>query len=326
MRARHKLIYVALFGLLAANHAYASCGSGACAVNTNWDEHSASQPGLSLDLRHSYSRADQLRSGTGKVAADSADSEVENLRSITKITTLTADYTPNQNWGITVNLPYVSRDHMHNLGPYAPDSLGVESFNAQAPGDIKLTGRYRMTLNEEQHSSIGIKLGTKLANGRKDVAWDGTTTIPGEVALQPGNGSTDLILGAFWNQAAPGNTLSWFAQTTLQNSVRHDDVYRPGNQINVDGGARYNVGGGLNALLQLNAQWNDADSGSSAPLTATGGANSGGNALSVTPGLSYALAAGTNVYSLVQLPIYQSVNGQQLTANYSVTAGINHRF
>ena len=325
MRIRPNVFLIAL-SILSVSQAYASCGSSACSINTNWDEHSANQPGLSLDLRQSFTRSDQLRSGSSKIAADTADAEVENLRTITKITTLMADYTFNQNIGLTVQLPYVSRDHAHNLGPYAPASLGVETFNAKALGDIKLTGRYRMTLNEEDHSSVGIKVGIKMATGRKDATWDGTTTVPGEVSLQPGNGSTDLILGAFWNQAAPGNALSWFAQAILQNSIKHDDVFRPGNQINVDGGARYNVGRSLNALLQLNGHWNAADGGSSAPLTAAGDPNSGGKAISVTPGLSYSLAAGTNVYGLLQLPIYQSVNGQQLTASNSVTIGINHRY
>jgi hypothetical protein len=35
---------------------------------------------------------------------------------------------------------------------------------------------------------------------------------------------------------------------------------------------------------------------------------------------------GTNVYGLLQLPLYQYVNGEQLTASKSVTIGINHRY
>ncbi len=167
MRHHHLRLSAVCFGILSASGAYASCGSGACAVNTNWDEHSTSQPGLSLDLRQSFARADQLRSGSNKIAADTTFAgEVENLRTITRITTLTADYTLDQNFGITAQLPYVSRDHNHNLGPYVGNvSAGVESFNAKALGDIKLVGRYRTTMNEENHSSIGIKFGLKLASG-----------------------------------------------------------------------------------------------------------------------------------------------------------------
>lgn len=327
MRHHHLRLTAICIGILSACSAQASCGSGVCAVNSNWDEHSISQPGLSLDLRQSYSRADQLRSGSSKIAADTAFvGEVENLRTLTRITTLTADYTLDQNFGITALLPYISRDHSHNLGPYVGNvSAGVESFNAKALGDIKLVGRYRTALNEENHSGLGIKLGLKLATGRKDFTLD-TGAIPNEATLQPGNGSTDLIVGAFCNQAAPGSALNWFAQATLQSSIKHADAFRPGNQFNVDGGLRYNLGGGLNGLLQINGQWNAVDLGGSAALTAAGEASSGGKSVSLTPGLSYAVANRTNVYALLQLPIYQSVNGEQLTASHSITIGINHRY
>lgn len=326
MRTHLNVLFIAL-GILYLSGAYASCGSSACAVNTNWDEHSAGQPGLSLDLRQSFTRADQLRSGTNKISADTTFAgEVENLRTITKITTLTADYTIDQNFGITAHLSYVSRDHNHNLGPYVGAvSAGQEGFNAKSLGDIKLVGRYRMPPNEADHSSVGIKFGLKLATGRKDFTLD-TGVIPNEVTLQPGNGSTDLILGAFWNQATPGNALGWFAQAILQNSIKHDTTFRPGNQISVDGGLRYNVGSGLNGLLQVNAQWSAVDVGTNAALTAAGDSSSGGKIISLTPGLSYSLMTRTNVYALLQLPIYQSVNGEQLTASKSFTVGINHRY
>jgi hypothetical protein len=335
---KHRRISLTAIGLgfLSATSAYASCGSTACSINTNWDEHSIGKPGLSLDLRESYSRADQLRSGTGKVTSNPTDPandgiEVENLRTINKITTLSADYTLDEHWGVTTNIPYVSRDHRHTMGSIDPTLVTTQSFDAKGLGDIKITGRYRTTLNEADHSSIGIKFGFKLNTGRRDFQLKDATGaqigVPSEVTLQPGNGSTDLILGAFWNKSEPGNAWSWFAQGTLQSAVKNTAAFRPGNQVNLDGGTRYAFGSSLSGLLQLNAQWNATDSGESAALSpVTGGPSSGGKTVSLTPGLSYAIIAGTNVYGLLQLPLYQFVNGEQLTANKSVTVGINHRF
>ncbi len=327
MNCLHLRLTVVCLGILSASTAHASCGSTACAINTNWDEHSVSRPGLSIDLREFYSRADQLRSGSSKIAADTANNgEVENLRTINRITTLSADYTADEHWGVVTSIPYVTRDHNHNLGPYTGSvPAGYESFNAKALGDIKIVGRYRWTLNEAEHSGAGIKFGLKLNTGRRDFTLD-TGVRPNEVTLQPGNGSTDLILGAFWNQVTPGNALSWFAQGSLQSSVRHDAEFRPGNQINLDAGTRYAFGRDLSGLLQLNAQWNATDSGASAALTAAGDPSSGGRFVALTPGLIYAIATGTNLYGLLQLPLYQYVNGEQLTASKSVTVGINHRF
>lgn len=323
----HLRLTAICLSILSASGAYASCGSTACSINTNWDEHSASKPGLSIDLREFYSRADQLRSGSSRITADTTNiGEVENLRTINKITTLSADYTADEHWGVMTSIPYVTRDHNHNLGPYTGTvPAGYESFYAQSLGDIKIVGRYRWTLNEAEHSEVGFKLGLKLNTGRRDFTLN-TGVKPNEVTLQPGNGSTDLILGAFWNQATPGNALSWFAQGTLQSSVKHDEAFRPGNQINVDAGTRYAFSRNLSGLLQLNAQWNATDSGANAALTAALDPSSGGRYVALTPGLIYAVTVGTNLYGLLQVPLYQYVNGEQLTASKSVTVGINHRF
>lgn len=311
--------------------ALASCGSTACTINTNWDEHSASRPGWSLDLRYSQATADQLRSGNSKVSADTTYAgEVENLRTTNKIVTTSVDYTHDDHLGLTLTIPYLSREHSHNLGPYSGGiPAGNETFSANALGDMKIVGRYRWTQDETSHSGLGIKLGLKLNTGRQDfqiVDNTGTSKLPGEVTLQPGNGSTDLIAGVFWQQSNPNSAVSWFAQGILQNSIQNKAEFKPGNQFNLDAGLRFALNRSLSTLLQLNTQWNDADTGSSAALTASGAPSSGGKSYSLTPGLSYAITPDSNVYGLVQFPLYQYVNGEQLTASNSVSLGINHRF
>lgn len=331
MRHHHLRLTAIAFSVLSASGAYASCGSTACSINTNWDEHSASTPGLSMDLRYSYSQADQLRSGTGKITANPTDpalaagSEVENLRTVNKIITAGIDYTHDEHWGIALNIPYISREHSHSLADTNPALVGTDSFSANSLGDIKAVGRYRWSQGESGNAGMGVKFGLKLNTGKSDFLL-ASGTLPNEVSLQPGNGSTDLILGLFWQQANPASSLSWFAQGMVQSAIQNKTEYKPGNQINLDAGTRYAFTKDLSGLLQVNAQWNAADSGTSAALTSTGEASSGGNSVSLTPGISYAIATGTNLYGLVQVPVYQYVNGEQLTANYSGTIGINHRF
>ena len=46
----------------------------------------------------------------------------------------------------------------------------------------------------------------------------------------------------------------------------------------------------------------------------------------MSPGVSYSLSRGTQIYGFVQLPLYQHVNGVQLTANWSAAAGVHWRF
>lgn len=317
-----------LIGLLGYATAQASCGGTACSINTNWDEHSSSQPGWTADLRYSYSRADQLRSGSSKIAADTTlDGEVENLSTLNRIATATVDYTHDDHWGVTLSLPYIMRDHDHHLGPYdGATPAGYENFSAKALGDIKVVGRYRWALDEASRSGMGVKFGLKLNTGKKDFVIAQTGETPNEVTLQPGNGSTDLIVGAFWQQSKPGSDWNWFAQGMVQSSINSSATFRPGNQINLDGGTRYAFSRNLSGLLQLNIQWNGTDSGASAALTPDGAASSGGRIFSLTPGLSYAFTPSTQLYGLVQLPLYQYVNGEQLTANSSFTIGVSHRF
>jgi hypothetical protein len=316
-------------GILCASAAYASCGSTACSINTNWDEHSAGKPGLSVDLRYSSAKLDQLRSGSSKVTPEDptdpaiAGEEVENLSTENRLVTGTLDYALDERVGFTVVLPYVMRTHKHTIAD--PAQPVVETFDGKALGDIKLTGRYRFISNDT--GGFGIKGGLKLATGSKNIAND-QGVIPGEVSLQPGNGSTDLILGAFWQQGAHGERLSYFAQAMLQTSLKHLEDFKPGNQINFDAGIRYALGSSTSALLQLNYQDNAQDSGLAAAADASGvaGTATGGKFLYLTPGLSFAVAPGTNLYGLLQLPLSQNVNGEQLTSSKSFTVGINHRY
>ncbi len=179
MTKHYLAVSFGLIGLLGYTTAQASCGGTACSINTNWDEHSSSHPGWSADLRYSYSRADQLRSGSNKIAADINNAgEVENLSTLNKIVTATVDYTHDDHWGVMLNLPYITRDHDHNIGPYAGGApIGYESFHASALGDIKVVGRYRWALDEASRSGMGVKFGLKLNTGKKDFVIDRKSVV-----------------------------------------------------------------------------------------------------------------------------------------------------
>jgi len=54
--------------------------------------------------------------------------------------------------------------------------------------------------------------------------------------------------------------------------------------------------------------------------------DSGGDFAFIGPGLSYSLGRDTQLYGFVQVPLYQYVNGVQLTADWSLVAGLATRF
>jgi hypothetical protein len=165
----------------------------------------------------------------------------------------------------------------------------------------------------------GANIGLKLPTGRTDVRNSG-----GELAertLQPGTGTTDLLAGLYYSKFLPMKNLSWFAQGMAQIPLRQHDDYRPGNRYTLDVGLRYLATDQVSLLLQANALARRRDGGAQAEP-----ADSGGNSLFLSPGASYALTRELQVYGFLQLPLYQYVNGVQLTARRAVAIGISSRF
>jgi hypothetical protein len=97
--------------------------------------------------------------------------------------------------------------------------------------------------------------------------------------------------------------------------------YKPGNQFQLDGGVRRALGASWAWMLQANYLYKGRDSGSEAEP-----ADSGQQAVFASPGISYNIARDAQLYAFVQLPLWQKVNGVQLTADWSVLAGVSWRF
>jgi hypothetical protein len=163
-----------------------------------------------------------------------------------------------------------------------------------------------------------VTFGVKLPTGKHDV-----TNADGEQAertLQPGTGTTDLLLGTYWHAAAPLHDWSWFAQAQVVLPMTSRADYKPGRQLHLDGGARYAASNDIGLMLQVNYNAKGRDSGGNAEPE-----DSGQRVVYVSPGVSWNFAPKAQAYAFVQLPIYQSVNGVQLTASWSAMAGVSWR-
>ncbi|HUP29305.1 MAG TPA: hypothetical protein VM122_03955, partial [Usitatibacter sp.] len=187
--------------------------------------------------------------------------------------------------------------------------------------DLRLQSRYVLTsvaADGAALSTAGLTFGVKVPTGKHDV-----TNSEGELAertLQPGTGTTDLLLGAYWHGAALDGW-SWFtrAQAVIPTTTR--DGFQPGRQLQVDGGARYALGAAAGLMLQVNAHVRGRDGGANAEPE-----DSGQRAIFVSPGISWNLGRDAQLYAFLQVPIYQAVNGVQLTAAWSALAGVSFRF
>lgn len=295
--------------------ANASCGSAFCNLNTDWDiQNISTKKGIRLDFRAEYIKQDELGSGTHKGHPAGEVNKHDELLTINRNYLTTLDWNINENWGLTFKVPFIDRSHEHifnaDNGAGGIDPM-LEKWDFSGLGDIQTLGRYRFY--HDAKSNAGVRFGLKLPTGdiHKRNAEENA-----ERTLQPGTGSVDTLLGAYYNYHT-GN-LNWFAQGMWQQAVSERDNFKPGHKLNADIGVSYSATSDLSLMLQLNAQHKSHDTGFNAEP-----ADSGSTTLSLSPGLSYRITNSTHVYGFVQTPIYQYVRGTQLTSDWSAAVGIN---
>jgi hypothetical protein len=306
-------------GLFALS-AQASCGAAFCTLNTYWESQGAwTGPGMRLDLRYEYVDLDQPLAGRERVSAGALPRHHDEIRTLNHNLVATLDYSITSDWGVTAQAPWVDRRHWHihnHHGAQLP-----ESWDFSGLGDMRVTSRHRLADDGESLNTRGVIAGLKLPTGKTDVTnADGD---PAERTLQPGSGTTDVIAGMYLNGPMNFGTQSatGFLQAQLQYPLNAHDDFRPGNQYLLDLGMSYPLSHAWNGLWQINAQIKDRDrGGESEPL------DSGGSFVWLSPGLSYSLNRAAKVYGFVQLPLYQRVNGLQLTAGWTAAAGAGWRF
>jgi hypothetical protein len=310
-----------------AAFACASCG---CTLSSDWESQGfTTDSGLKVDVRYDYLNQNQLRHNRSSISPGAAsqltnsNGEPYEVERYTRNNYLTVgfDYAFNANWGVNVQLPYIHRSHS-TLGTGTDGSVPADgAYDSQTSnlGDVKVIGRYQGFT--EQHN-IGLMAGIKLPTGSHTltaVAVDGTT-VRIDPGLQPGTGTTDLILGAYTFDALNKNW-DYFAQATVQSALNSKDDFRPGTGYNVNVGLRYL---GLNRVtpqLQLNARYVQHDTGAIADTISTGG-----TLVYLSPGVVVPVTEKTSIYGFVQLPIYQDVRGVQLTPKYTASVGARFSF
>jgi outer membrane putative beta-barrel porin/alpha-amylase len=314
---RRLFALAAALAVIAPQVGFAACGSAFCTVNTDWASQGEwTEAGGKLDLRYEFINQNQPSAGAEAVGVGQVPQHHDEVQTINRNWIGQFDYNFNPQWGISATLPFIDRDHVHihnHDGEQIPESWHFDEI-----GDARVTGRYQLDLHAEAPSALGFSLGLKLPTGRFDVTND-----EGEEAermLQPGSGTLDLLAGVFYNRVIPGIG-SVFAQARLEAALDSRDQYRPGNRVLVDVGWRYPLGTKWSVQAQINAVVKSHDYGDNAEPD-----ESGGKFLFFTPGVSYAVTRSLQVFGFVQLPLYQYVNGVQLTAHWAALAGGSWRF
>jgi hypothetical protein len=322
----------ALVPLAASSWACSSCG---CNLSPDWVTPGlAAGAGFTLDLRYDQLNQNQLRHGTHAISAADAsqivtpDGEMQEVERYTRnhYLTLGLDYSPQPDWGVNLQLPYIMRSHS-SLGTASDGSTagadgGQYDSKTWSLGDVKLIGRYLGLLSRR---NLALSAGLKLPSGSPSKTGTSTDSAnPGPVnidrGLQPGSGSTDAIVGVSYADAL-NRDWDYLVQGLFQSALSTRDGYRPGNGINLNLGLRYAASSSVQPQLQINVRHASRDIGPNADTV-----NSGGTLVYLSPGFNAPLGQQTALYGYVQLPIHQNVYGVQLTPHVTASIGVRHTF
>jgi len=303
-----------LAGCLVTGGAHASCGAAFCSASNDWLSLTQGvTPGWRVWGQAEYLKQDQLRAGTDKISPDEITSHHEEVKTLNRNALLGLEYGFAPDWNASLVLPYSNREHLHihhHHGTPIPEAWQFDEI-----GDARLTVRHQPAAHPDG-LSWSLQGGLKLPTGSTDVRnADGEEA---ERSVQPGSGTTDLLLAgglAYAPLSLPG---SLFSNLTLQVPLNEKDDYQPGWRTSVQAGWLIPVQGKLDFILQGNLLYVARDSGDNAEPD-----DSGRTEIALVPGLYYAWSRQLSLYGQLELPVYQNVNGVQLTHDYAVSVGLS---
>lgn len=301
-----------------------ACASCGCTLSADAAMGYSATAGWRLSVEYDYIHQDQLRSGTRSVSGVPDGNELER-ETLNRYITTGLTYAPNSDWNVGLFVPYVVRTHS-TYGEFdstqpLPD---LSSSRSSSLGDIRLIGSYQGILPTH---NLGVQFGVKAPTGHYGTAvnfYGGPNAgEPLDASLQPGTGSTDIIIGAYYYQAI-SQDFDLFANGQFQSAVKHHmdqpgNDYRPGNSTTLSVGLRYEANSQWVPQLQVNLLRKSRDQGALADVQSTAG-----NVAYVSPGLTARVVANLHVFGFVQVPIYSNLYGYQLFPRYTVSVGASY--
>jgi hypothetical protein len=298
-----------------------ACATCGCTLNSDAALGYFAEPGVRLSVEYDYIHQDQLRSGRHAVSSVPQGAELER-DTLNRYLTLGLDYSPTADWNIVWRAPYVIRTHS-TYGAYdSTQSLPpVSDSRSSSLGDVKWIVSYQGLLPGH---NFGVQLGLKLPTGQfgSDVKFRSgpAAGLPLDASLQPGTGSTDIIVGAYYYRAV-GHNFDAFANVQYQSAVtskqnQPGNDFRPGNSTAVTFGVRYEQDPHWVPQLQMNLLHKNVDRGALADITDTAG-----DVAYLSPGLTARVVSSLYVYGFAQIPVYSNLVGNQLFPRYTFSVG-----
>jgi hypothetical protein len=321
----HRMAAVGLLWSCAVQSSWA-CATCGCTLSADAAMGYSSEPGWRVNLEYDYLNQDQLRHGTRSVTGVPEGNELEH-DTVNQYFTADLNYNPNADWNIDLKVPYVVRTHS-TYGEFdASQPLPDRSYSRSSSlGDIKIIASYQGFLEAR---NLGVQLGVKLPTGHYGTAVNFSggpmAGTPLDASLQPGTGSTDVIVGAYYYRAISDN-FDIIANGQFQSALKEKlnqpgNDFRPGNSVSMSVGLRYDAHPKWVPQLQLNVLHKSSDQGALADLPDTVG-----TVLYLSPGLAARVLPKLFVYGFAQLPVYSNLDGYQLFPRFTLSVGLSYAF
>jgi hypothetical protein len=328
-----------------------ACATCGCSLSTDAAMGYSDEIGWRASLQFDFINQNQLRTGTHSVSPAQVaaindaggEQEVEH-QTVNRYTTFALSYSPNADWNFRLLVPYVDRGHStygDSGSPLTPDQLSGSTIKGL--GDVRFVANFQGFLAAK---NFGVQLGVKAPTGRYGGPnADGTGIVgrnptafssgpisqnpsPGnlvDTSLQPGNGSTDAILGLYYHQPVSEN-FDAFVSGQFQAAVAHrldqaGQDFRPGNTTTTTLGVRYEANPDIVPQLQLNFFRKGADQGALADNP-----DSAGRVVYLSPGVAFSVTGNLQAFAFVQLPVYSKLAGYQLAPRWTASAGLSYAF
>ena len=278
---------VALFSLLALG-AYTEaqacpCGCVRVPVDNLLDRPAAATSPFTIDVRYDY--VDQNRRNN--------DAHAHFFAVHRNVTTTLETNFAGQVWSLAI--PRVDRTLRTNILPTLLNPNPVNtSQDVNGLGDIALSTRFKW-------SDYTVIAGVKLPTGADDLTLNVSRRY-----LQPGTGSTDLMLALRREYSADADHPWFFWQVGAQGAITSDPNFRPGTTLSGTLGARYGWTEAVNFSLQTTAirQFRDKNTMNAAGFTAYAeDLESAAFSTHIAAGLTYQLGAKTSAYLFYSTPL-----------------------
>jgi hypothetical protein len=290
----------------------ASCGAASCPLLTYT---MLVKPGFDFGVHYEAITQDQVYVGNDRSTVGAISGHEDEVETFNKIVFLSLGYTFLPDWRVRAELPYVSRKHEHIHRDLGSDL--IEKWDIAGFGDTTV-------FLDHQLGDFGASVGVKLPTGKTHMKNDEGEEA--EVPLQPGTGSTDYSFAVFYRKGlfVLPNLQGEFVEVPLSVGVSYtlhgkgSDDWQFGDKWLVDLETQYRLTRSLAVTFDVNGKWQEK--------AKTGGHghadNTGGAWIYASPGIRYYFSDELALDGMIQLPVYQDVNGIQLTAPYNLRVGM----